>query len=482
VEKKSGRRRSRRSLRRRSLHNRPGGTPLHATPTSSIRLDVASAYVASAARIGVWIAISGLVYRFIGREAFALLALVRGSVGLLGYVAAGIGPATITLLAGVRKQEGIPLATALADRPVRRILSYYGQPDEPDTERTAYWTASAISLTVALAGMMLVVVYGLLAPSLHVIPRTFRGEVFPLVLCIGLGVALRLLSEPAGAVLQTRQAIVRDNLCIAAGELLWLVAVAASVGARGGRGDLVAVAVWYAASGLAVLLLRRFLASRLVGPPQWKIASPALAWQLLQFGGLLILAQLADFLYAPADYIIINRLIAAPAVADYAPAVQIATGLLLLSGGIAAVLLPRSAVAHAAGNVAQLRRYYWHGTLISAAILAAACATVYLLSPWLLEAWLGSPMPATQAILPLMLLGTLLGGCGAVGNAVLLGAGQLRAHAASALVTGTAKVILTIIFIAGLGLGLQGAVLATVLAVGVRSGIWLPWYLNRILR
>src|SRR5690606_23039757 len=91
--------------------------------------------------------------------------------------------------------------------------------------------------------------------------------------------------------------------------------------------------------------------------------------RLLSFGLLVTLAQLADFLYAPVDYILINRFLSPVAVADYAPAVQIDGALLLLVTAVAAVMLPKAAVAHTAGNRALLRRYYIRGTLLTTGVL-----------------------------------------------------------------------------------------------------------------
>src|SRR5207245_6944140 len=100
----------------------------------------------------------------------------------------------------------------------------------------------------------------------------------------------------------------------------------------------------------------------IVGRPYWALDIPVIK-QILHIGGLVTLAQLADFLYAPMDYILINHFLGPRAVATYAPAIQIDSGMLLLVAGIAAVLFPRSAVAHSAGDVGAVRDSYLRGTL-----------------------------------------------------------------------------------------------------------------------
>ena len=68
-----------------------------------MRRDVLSAYAASAAKILSWVTVSGLVYRYIGRTEFAVLALIRGTIGILNYTTLGLSPAMIRLMAETRR-------------------------------------------------------------------------------------------------------------------------------------------------------------------------------------------------------------------------------------------------------------------------------------------------------------------------------------------------------------------------------------------
>jgi O-antigen/teichoic acid export membrane protein len=203
---------------------------------------------------------------------------------------------------------------------------------------------------------------------------------------------------------------------------------------------------------------------------------------LLGFGVLVTLGQLADFLYSPVDFILISRLLRLEYVGIYAPAVQIDAGLLTLVTGLGAVLLPRSALAHAGGDTATVRRYYVRGTLASSALLAAAALAVWVLSPWILRLWLGRDMPETRAILPLVLIHTVVGGSSAVGRAILLGMGKVKPFTASVLMAGVTNVLLSYVFVRYFGWGLRGIVLGTIIAVVARAGIWMPWYVLRSLK
>jgi len=114
-------------------------------------------------------------------------------------------------------------------------------------------------------------------------------------------------------------------------------------------------------------------------------------------------------------------------------------------------------------------------------LLAAAALAVWTLSPWILKLWLGDTMPATRAILPLVLIHTVVGGSSAVGRSILLGMGKVKPFTASVLAAGLTNVVLSYVFVRFFGWGLKGIVLGTIIAVVARAGVWTPWYVLRTL-
>jgi O-antigen/teichoic acid export membrane protein len=90
-------------------------------------------------------------------------------------------------------------------------------------------------------------------------------------------------------------------------------------------------------------------------------------------------------------------------------------------------------------------------------------------------------MPATRAILPLVLLHTVLGGSSGVGRSVLLATGRVRAFTASVFIAGAANLVLGYALVRFAGWGLYGIVLATVIVVTARCVIWMPWYVLHTL-
>src|SRR6185503_3365448 len=153
-----------------------------------------------------------------------------------------------------------------------------------------------------------------------------------------------------------------------------------------------------------------------------------------------------------------------------------------LVSALAAVLFPRSAVAHAAADVAAVRRYYLRGTLASAGILIVGCVGAWLIAPLIFRVWLGNPMDRTQQLLPLVLIHTVIGGSAMVGRSVLRAAGKFTPFAVSVLLAGAINVVASYILAVRMHLSINGIIYGTIIAVVVRCVLWMPWYVMRSLR
>ncbi len=424
-------------------------------------------------RIGAWLAISAVVYRWAGKSAFALLSLVQATVGILEYTSLGLGPAMIHLAARAR---------------VRTDSRRSGEP-ALDSSQKSSTSAGDIDLPSVYVNGFLVALIGawlaaaaLAAWLVLAAPGDPGGQTRTLVGLIGGGTIIRLVSDAPAAILQTAGRIAMDNALLAGAEIVWAVGSIAGI-VRGRSWDAsVGISFMAAAAGLLalrLLLAQRFESTRLDNARQ--LVSIAIIRRLLAFGLLVVAAQAADYLYAPTDCILITWLLGRSVVADYSPAIQVDGGLLLLASGVAAVLLPRTAVAHATGDPGTARRYYIRGTLATVLLLAAAAPAAWWLAPYFFRIWLHDPMPATQAILPLVLIHTVLGGSSTVGRSVLLAIGKTRAVAASALIGGVINVAASYALARYTHLGLTGIVLGTLIAVTARCVIWMPWYVLKSL-
>jgi O-antigen/teichoic acid export membrane protein len=459
--------------------------PIEATPlaaaappaSSAMTRDILSAYAASAARIGSWVIVLGLVFRFVGWDAFAMLALIRGTIGLLNYVSLGVAPSLMHHVARSARETEAE-TTGASSRGA--VIPYYA-PDPPSSLQVLYVNARLLALLTGLVGVLVCVVYAREFEHIYRIAPRFRGEMYFVVFLIGVGTMLRLAGDAPGAALQLTGQIATDNMILASGDIVWMVLAALFVAMSRPVDALEPIAFLYASSGAGVLIARLILGNRAVGRPG-NLIRPGLMKSLLTYGIVIVAAQLADYLYSPTDYILIDRLLTPFDLAAYAPAVQIDSGLLLLVTGLSAVLLPKAAIAHAGRSTHLLLRYYVRGTIASIGLLAAASAVVWILSPWLFRLWLGSTMPETRLILPLVLMNTVIGGSAAVGRSILLAIGKARAFTISALIAGAVNVVCSYVFVRYLHWGLRGIVLGTVVGVVGRCVMWMPWYVLRSVK
>ena len=287
--------------------------------------DVATAYISGVSRVACYAAVSAVVYRAAGAEGFALLALVRGTVGLLQYLTAGLVPAVTRHLsvADARRQGGAdPAADPRADA------------------GGVYATAVGLGLVLGAAGVGLALLYALLLGEVHRVGPDLLPAGRLLAAGVGVGVVLRLLGGVPGAAAQVRGRIRADNLIVGAGEVVWPVGTLAAAWLAATPGGVLA---WCGASFLAAklltLLARGLLARRALGaarsPPRRALVLP-----LLSFGGWVLLSELASFFYAPLDYAVINRLLDPLLVAAYAPTVEINGAMALVTGSISLALAP----------------------------------------------------------------------------------------------------------------------------------------------
>jgi O-antigen/teichoic acid export membrane protein len=445
--------------------------------SSSLRSDIVSAYIASGAKIVSYVVVSAIVFRIGGIAEFGMLALIRATVGLLQYASLGLGPAMVKLGAAAEAAT----AASGAEPAAGKVLSYYAENPQEGIGRL-YSNAISFAAISALVGVILISFYAFFFTTLHRVPANLQDSARYAAAFVGFGLLLRLISDAPAAVLQIRGKIRRDNRFLIEAEMVWIAATVILVLSTP---VLQLKTLLYAAQAYLLcslfLLVRRGDEVRRLISPSFRLDPPIIG-SIFRIGGLVTLAQLADYLYAPTDYILINYFMGSRPVAVYAPAIQIDAGMLLLVGGLAAVLFPRSAVAHSAGDIAAVRKYYLRGTLASFGILVVGSVVVWAIAPWIFRLWLGNPMANTREILPLVLLHTVIGGSAMVGRSILLAAGKFTPFAISVLLAGAINVVFSYIFVRYFNLGLAGIIYGTIIAVVVRCVLWMPWYVMRSLR
>jgi len=295
---------------------------------------------------------------------------------------------------------------------------------------------------------------------------------------LGFAVLFRTWSDVASSWLIVSGRMWLDNIYICVAELIFVIISFAMIDINESALP-AALAFFLASVSLAVMRYATSGLARIGISPRDNLTR-----LLPLFAGAMVvlLAQLADWFYAPANRVLIDRYLNTDVIAAYEPAIQIDAGLLLLVGGLATVLLPKSAAAYALGDFSTVRAYYVKGTLVSFGLLAIGATCVVFYAEHIFKLWFADPMPAAQAILPWVMIHTVIGGAASVGRSVLFGIGRIKAYAVAAIIGGIANVVLATILVTQTNLGLKGIVLATVITVTIRCAFWMPWYTLRALR
>ena len=428
-------------------------------------------YAAAAARVGSWFIVAGLVYRRGGADELAILMLLRGTVGLLSYTSLGLTPALVQILS-----KPVPIPPVSSEPPAESQLSHEPVeiPADRMTPRRVFNTAFVLTLIAAILGIIAAGIYGGNLRLFHQISKAKADDAGLVAMLLGAGVMVRILSDVFGAKLMASRALSRDAICQIIGEIAFVIGTIVLTGYTSFT-PMSAAAIAFLLGNIVILAGRAILTTDRFQINLFDV-DPGIVKLLLAGGSFVLLAQIADWLYAPANQILIDRFLGTSVVADYVPAIQVDGAMLLLASGLATVLFPYTATAFHHQKWNDLRIYYLFGTIFSLIILTIGAVVICLIDGWLFTKWFGDPLPATQAILPLVMIHTVAGGSASIGRSVLFGMGRIKPYAIAAIIGGIANVGLAILFLTTTDLGLKGIILATVITVTLRCLIWLPIY------
>ena len=467
-----------------------------------------AAYSFTGSKLLAWLVAAAIVWRggLVGE--FAALLLIRSTLALLNYTTFGLAPAALKLTAAARnfvpkeqvQDDGVLNAEVAEAKDLtleyaspidqRRWQFVFVRPDQHPSSVVTH-----VLLLAALVGALALLLgstYSNLFPSVHDLPsyatsRDWQND--RAVWYFGIGITFRLIADLFGAVTQGMGRFAIDQWLAAVGEIGWVAAIFLFETDPLNGLSLNSLGFWFAMSGVIVAVLRFFVAVGATEPtsPTGEVRylyldtiSPRFLLKMLAFGGLVTLGQAADFLYAPIDYLVINRLIGTEAVATYGVALQVDAGLLVLAGAVSTFAFARFAALHSANQSGDLWQQYLKLTKLATGVALGAAVLAWLLSPIAFRLWLGQDVPAARMILPAVLVHTVLGSAAGVGRAAFLAIGRPGTYAISVLLGGALNVGLSIGFVL-LGLGLWGVIFGTILSVAVRCAAWMPWYLRRHL-
>ncbi|MBC7782620.1 MAG: hypothetical protein H7144_02180 [Burkholderiales bacterium] len=436
-----------------------------------------TSYASSIARVLSWAIAAAVVYRYQGADELAVLMLLRGMVGLLSYMTAGLTPSLVHALS--RPSAVITLNDSDGPLDYEPVTPRQTQPTHDTIFNTALIVVICASGVAAAAAFF----YASHLDWFHQIAASqpfsaTAQDAYRITLGLAMAVILRSLSEVPAAKLQATGGQTFDNVCQIAAELLFMGRVL--VFARHSGAD-VAVSDAFAMSSIGLVLMRFSALGLYAKFAGFRIDLRVVPY-LLAMGAWVTLSQIADWFYAPFNQVLIDRYLDTSMIARYVPAIQIDGAMLLLVSGIAVALLPRAASMFHDANWAALRRDYIYGTAVSLLLLAAGAVVVCLIDGWLFQKWFGNPLVGTQEILPWVMVHTVIGGSASIGRSVLFGMGRMKPYAITAIVGGVSNAVLASIVVTTTDWGLKGIIWVTIFTVFCRCALWLPWYTLRAIR
>jgi hypothetical protein len=310
-----------------------------------------------------------------------------------------------------------------------------------------------------------------MAVDLHRYSGLSSFEVGGIFGAICFGVIFRRLGDVSGAVLRASRSAAVDNNLQAAGEALWvlLLIIPQSTPA-------LTVANAYAGSGAVACFIRWIAATTIVHrilPVLGLIDRHSMVQLLMPDAAQM--QVLADLMYLPATFVIMNWYLPVRALAEYASVVGIDLFLQFVASVLAAHWLQSlpadpSAARPVVGLVTQK-------LLITLSLLSLG---VWIFAPAIFQVWLGEHAPLACAVLPLALVHAILSGAGAAERFMLIRHGATGRIVKGTMVAGITNIGLTPLLLGGFNMGLIAVACVAILAYTAGYIARRPWLLGEM--
>ena len=393
-----------------------------------------------------------ILLRALGTDTFGVWSLAVLIVGQLAIIQLGLNTAI---------PQQVAAKLALGDRDgLAKIFS---------TALAAYLVCGALSLLIT--GVIIAV-----APLFFKVAPAQLGAIRWTLLVLGInqalafGVALRdALVFGSGRMFLTSSINMVVNLAITLGFIGMALA---------GRGTIGMALVMLGATLFHLGLYQRLLSGEFAGlkPSRAQFSRATLA-RLLRIGRNQFAISLSGVVSFGANSLILGLLLTPTALAYYALAVRLVTFIDQLSTKFSSVSLPVYAQAHAAGNVAQMRRIFTESITVALGIVVPFLLVSIVLGERLILAWVGPHHGDAATLWALGMTTFLFRLPGQISITILNGAEKLGLILKVFLAASVVDLALSYFLTRQIGAG--GVYVGSIIVGAVIDFGWLPWFVCR---
>lgn len=435
-----------------------GGPPFVSAKDSAIRRRVAIGtsvnMVGKAIRTLTWFFLTAFIVNQLGPTQYGVWVLV-GSVASYGSLLdLGVAGAVVKYVAQ-HMASGDPASAA-------RIIS------------TALWVYIGLGLIALLAALAVAPLFS----SFFRIPEGQAGMAQAVVVLTGVSLAISIPSTAAPSVLLGLQRYDVLNLISTVSTLVSAVAIVVVLLLGGGLIGMVAlnIPIALATQAVSVAAIRRLVPALRFGLRGASLGAvkSIIAYSSFSFG-----FQIAGLLQRQTDEMVIGRFLAISAVTPYAIGRRASEFVLLVTDQFMRVLLPLASQLDAEADRERLRGLYLTSTRLTLALSLPIGAALIVLAEPLIVAWLGPQYLDAAPILIVLTASSMIGLTQWPAGAILQGMARHQVIAVSALLTGVANLIISVILVQRIGV--LGVALGTLIPTVVETLVFVLPYTTRRL-
>jgi O-antigen/teichoic acid export membrane protein len=413
-----------------------------------------SNFVARFTTAAVWFVLTPFVLAHVEPSGYALWVLM-GAVASYGYLLDfGVGSAVVKYVAE---------HTARGER---------------DPARTLITTARVLAVALAVLTALLALAVAHILPALLTAPAAQQQLAIRLVLLTGIDVAIAIAYIPHVSVLRGLQRYDLANGVAIAASLVQGVATVGVLLAGWGVLGMIAINIpTTIASGLAFSAMARRVA------PDLMAGSHVMTWtairRITSFSTSGFAIDMAARLQTKTDEWVIALFMPVTAVTPYALARRLGEVTALAAVQCLKVVMPVASELDAGKDAEKLGHLYITGSRLALAFAAPVTAVLMVIGGPVLALWVGPQYGNEGALVAVLAAASLLATSQAPATQVLLGIARHRVVAISAVSSGIANVLLSILLLQWFGL--LGVAFGTLIPTAVTSlAVTIP-FANRTL-